>query len=52
MNFAIGPFYDRVVWDVSSLDYADLLLVIPYQQKFHAIYNAKIPDFHKIQGPQ
>jgi hypothetical protein len=41
VTFAIGQFKDIVLYDVSHLDCADLLLSIPYQTQSNAIYLAK-----------
>lgn len=49
MTFAIGPFRDIVVCDVSPLDCVDLLLGLPYQQARHAVYHAKTYQYHLQQ---
>eukprot|EP00253_Pinus_taeda_P007128 PITA_07128 len=46
VTFAIGPFRDTVVCDVSPLDCADLLLGIPYQEARHAVYHATNHQYH------
>jgi len=46
VTFAIGPFRDTVVCDVSPLDCADLLLGIPYQEARHAVYHATDHQYH------
>jgi hypothetical protein len=46
VTFAIGPFWDTVVCDVSPLDCADMLLGIPYQQAHNIVYHAKFHKYH------
>jgi len=44
--FAIGPFHDTMVCDVSPLDCADLLHGIPYQTQRQAIYHTRTNQYH------
>jgi len=49
VTFAIGPFRDSVLCDVSPLDCADFLLGIPYQEQRDAVYHARIHQYHLKQ---
>jgi hypothetical protein len=50
VTFAIGPFRDTVIWDVSPLDCVDILLGLPYQQDRQAVYHAKMHQYHLKQA--
>ena len=41
VTFAIGPFRDSVLFDVSLLDCLDILLGIPYQEQCDSIYHSR-----------
>lgn len=51
VTFAIGPFRDTILCDVSPLDCADLLLGIPYQEEHNAFYLARNHQYHfQLEG--
>jgi hypothetical protein len=46
MTFAIRPFHDIVMCDVSPLDCVDMLFGLPYQQAQNIVYHAKFHKYH------
>ena len=50
VTFSIRPFHDPIIYDMSPLDYVDLLLGIPYQEQRHAIYHAHSHQYHLTQN--
>jgi len=46
VTFSIGAFHDNVLCDVSSLDCADLILGLSYQQQRHVVYHVKNQQYH------
>jgi hypothetical protein len=51
MNFVISLFRDTMVFDVSLLDCANLLLGHPYQQDYPVVYHDKTHQYHlQLEG--
>jgi hypothetical protein len=46
VTFAIGPFQDTMVCDVSPLYCVDMLLGLPYQHARNIVYHAKFHKYH------
>jgi hypothetical protein len=46
LTFAIDPFHNTVLCNVSPLDCADVLLGIPYQELHHVVYHARNHQYH------